>query len=481
MKPLKPREDMRPDRRSGVIGRIRRAVAAALRRSDLRDSRIVVAVSGGQDSMALLDALHSLVKAYRLDLTCAHFDHGIRGAGSEADAEFVRRYCSAIGLRCIVGRAEVGQRLHSEGAAREARYRFLHEVLCKVGSDTVAVGHSATDRAETVLLNLIRGTGLAGLSAMREDSVLAIGGGSLRLVRPLLSLSRPILSEYCRSAGLHVRADPTNESGIYTRNRVRRSLLPLLCTFNPAVEDSLIRLARNAAQAVEFVESEADRRGSHYIGAEDGRVTVSREIGSLPEAVVSALLRRAVARMKGDLKDVRQSQVDEVFELLSGGRGRSVSLGGGLEARAVEDAVVIMRRSEVPTPLIARPQPFPVPGRITWSGWTISAALVEHVNGEAPEAENALVARLDPDLSSTSLWIRGWSIGDRIKPLGMSGTKKLQDLFVDEKVPREDRHSVPLLVCGRGIAWVAGYRIAEWAKVPRDADRWLRVRVERDP
>ena len=431
--------------------------------------------------MALLDALHSLAEPYRLDLTCAHFDHGIRGAESEDDAEFVRGYCSSIGLRCVVGRAEAGQRFRSEDAAREARYRFLHDVLGRVGSDAVALGHSATDQAETVLLNLIRGTGLAGLSAMREDSELAVDGWSLRLVRPLLSVSRPLVSEYCRSAGLCVRADPTNESEIYTRNRVRRSLFPLLRTFNPAVEDSLIRLAKNAAQAAEFVESEADRLGSHHIGTEEGQVTVSSEIASLPEAVVSVLLRRAVARMKGDLKDVRQSQVDQVCELMGGGRGRSVSLGGGLEARAVDDAVVIRRRSEVPTPTIAAPQPFPVPGRVNWSGWTISAALVGRVDREGPEAENAFVACLDPSLSSTPLWVRGRLTGDRISPLGMSGTRKLQDLFVDEKVPREDRHSVPLLVCGRGIAWVAGYRIAEWAKVPRDADSWLRVRVERDP
>lgn len=431
--------------------------------------------------MALLDALYSLAKPYRLDLTCAHFDHGIRGAGSKADAEFVRGYSDSLGLRCIVGGVEVGQRFRSEGAAREARYRFLFEVLGTVGGDAVAVGHSATDQAETVLLNLIRGTGLTGLSAMREDSVSAVDGWSLRLVRPLLSVSRPVLSEYCRSAGLHVRADPTNESEIYTRNRVRRSLLPLLRTFNPAVEDSLIRLAKNAAQAVNFVESEADRRVSHHIGAEDGHVTVSRAIASLPEAVVSALVRRAVARIKGDLKDVRQSQVDRVIELLIGGRGRSVSLGGGLEARAVGDQVVIGRRRKVLTPTIALPQHFPVPGRVNWSGWTISAALAERSNAEAPEAENALVAYLDPALSNIPLWIRGWLNGDRIKPMGMSGTKKLQDLFVDEKVPREDRHSVPLLVCGRGIAWVAGYRIAEWAKVPRDADKWLLVRVERDP
>ena len=481
MKTLALGEDTRPGHRTRVVGETRRAVAAVLRRSELRGSRLVVAVSGGQDSMALLDALYWQVKPYRLDLTCAHFDHGLRGAESEADAEFVRGYCSSIGLRCIVGRADVGQRFRNEGAAREARYSFLSGVLDKVGSDAVAVGHSASDQAETVLMNLIRGAGLTGLSAMREDSVLAIDGCSLRLVRPLLSVSRPVLSEYCRSAGLQVRADPTNESEIYARNRARRSLLPLLCTFNPAVEDSLVRLARNAAQAVDFVESEADRRESHHIAAENGRVTISREIESLPTAVVSALLRRAVAGIKGDLKDVRQSQVDELLELLSGGCGRSASLAGGLQAQAVDDAVVIRRSREVPTPTIAMPQPFPVPGRITWSGWTISAALVERANEEAPETENPFVARLDPALSNIPLWIRGWLTGDRIKPLGMPGTRKLQDLFIDEKVPREDRHSVPLLVCGRGIAWVAGWRIAEWAKVPWDADRWLRVRVERDP
>ncbi len=475
-----PRRGPGRGRTSGAVRETRAAVAGALRRADLEGARLVVAVSGGQDSLALLDALCSLRGPLRLELVCAHFDHGLRGAESAADARFVRQHCERAGLECVAGAAEEGRQIRGEESAREARYGFLSLAVERAGAAAVAVGHSATDQAETVLLNIVRGAGLAGLSAMREDSVLPVGGRELRVVRPLLSVQRPALARYCQDAGLAPRLDSSNESGEFARNRVRRSLVPLLRTFNPAVEDALVRLAENASRAAELVESEAERLWPQCAREDGGSVSIARSASSLPPAVAGAIARRAVARVKGDLRDVRQGHVDAVADLLRGARGRTVRLPGGLEAVARGDAVVVR-----PGPPRAAgpegPLPLPVPGTATWSGWLISTSVEDAGDGDRPPADGALTARLDPALADGPLWVRGWIDGDRIQPSGMTGTRKLQDLFVDDRVPREERRSVPLVVSERGIAWVAGRRVAGWATAPRGAGRWLRVRAARPP
>lgn len=469
-----------PGHRSRVVGETRAAVAAVLERSGLAGSRLLVAVSGGQDSMALLDALHSLSDSCRLDLTCAHFDHGLRGAESAADAEFVRDHCVDLGIRFIIGRAEAAMPPGDEAAAREARYAFLSEALLSAGGDAVAVGHSATDQAETVLLNLVRGAGIGGLSAMREDSVLRLGAASLRLIRPLLAVTRDDLGQYCLGVGISARIDSSNESDAYTRNRVRRRLMPMLRTFNPAVEDSLARLARNSAQAEDFLEAKADRHAAGHITEGDDGVAVSRGAGSLPPAVASALLRRAVSMVRGDLRDIGQVHIDQLAEMLARGSGRSVDLPGGIRAVVADDAVVIRRGRLPPQRDVDGPMPVEVPGAVAWSGWTITAELAERGRSD-PWPKDPLIASLDPGLSAGEIWIRGWRAGDRIKPLGMTGTRKVKDLLIDLKVPRADRGTLPLIVTGRGIAWVAGCRIAEWAKVPPDSGRLLRIRASRTP
>ena len=466
------------DRAPREVRETRAAVAAALNRAGLSGARLIVAVSGGQDSLALLDALCSLREEGRPELVCAHFDHGLRGAGSAADARFVSEHCERAGIECVVGTWEGGPPVRAEEAAREARYEFLSRASERAGADAVAVGHSASDQAETVLLNVIRGAGLPGLAAMREDSVLPVAGRGLRVFRPLLGVPRPVLARYCLGRGLAPRLDPSNESAEFTRNRVRHSLIPLLREFNPAVEEALVRLAGNAARSADLVEAEADRLWPGCASEGDGSVSIARSAASLPAAVVSELARRAVRRVKGDLRDIRQEHIDQVAGLLSGPRGRAVSLPGGLEAVSRGEEALVR---PAPSPG-AGPDgcvPLPAPGSALWSGWEVSVSVEDGAGAEPAAGDGALTARLRASLAGGPLWVRGWIDGDRIQPSGMTGTKKLKDLFAGARVPREERGSVPLVVSGRGIAWVAGHRVAGWATVPEGAGRWLRVRAER--
>jgi tRNA(Ile)-lysidine synthase len=468
-----------------VVGEVRRSIKKALERSSIRDTRLVVGVSGGQDSLALLDALHSCRDEFSFELVCAHFDHGLRGEESDADAEFVERFCQSLGVECVLGRAEPHDCLATEEAARDARYGFLASVAGRIGTDTVVLGHTATDQAETVLLNVVRGAGLPGLAAMRTVSLRTVGDNELRLVRPLLSVSRHQTAAYCQAASLQPRLDASNLSVEFTRNRVRASVMPLLRTFNPLVERALVRLADNAAQAMELIDAEADDAWRDTVTDTGDSVELSAAAGSLPPPVLAALVRRAIATLRGDLRDVRQSHVDDVIGLLSGRAGRLVDLPGSLQACAQAGGTVIRRSGDAPTAAptaaLEGEHLVGVPGVVRLPGWTISAELVEtSADNGTNDAEGSTVV-LDPALADGPMWVRGWLPGDRISPMGMSGTKKIQDLFVDEKVPRQERGAIPLLVSERGVAWVAGHRVAEWAKWPEGpGPRFgLRMRAER--
>jgi tRNA(Ile)-lysidine synthase len=464
-----------------IVADLRRHVAAALQRSHLSGVHLIVAVSGGQDSLALLHALHALRDEFALQLTCAHFDHGLRGDASVADADFVQRLCESYGVDCELAAADPDVSLATEEAARNARYAFLASVADRVDTDAVVLGHTATDQAETVLLNVMRGTGLTGLAAMRPDSRRAIGDSTLRLIRPLLAVSRAETLAYCQAVDLVPRLDVSNDSDEFTRNRVRSSLVPLMRTFNPRVEDALVRLADNAAQALDLVEAEADAAWGGSVTEDAGSVAINADAGSLPGPVLAALVRRAITKLRGDLVDVRQTHIDDVMALLTSNAGLRVDLPGALRASSRPQGVVIQRSGDVTFTVISGEYGVDVPGELQLPGWTFSAELVGTDGpGLAAQAEpDGLTALLDPALAEAPLWVRGWLPGDRIQPMGMAGTKKVQDLFVDEKVPRQERGSIPLLVSERGIMWVVGHRIAEQAKLPANAKLALRVRAQR--
>ena len=495
-----------------VVSRLRRTVADVLDRCGLRGGRIVAAVSGGQDSLALLDALFAVRADLKLELACAHFDHRLRGADSDADAEFVREFCETLGIECLLGTADrppdSTDGRWSEEAARDARYAFLVGVNERLGADAVVLGHTATDQAETVLMNIVRGSGLPGLSGMRDDTRRRSDGGSVRLIRPLLSVPRKTTADYCRALALSPRIDATNDGVEFARNRVRNTVIPLLRTFNPEVEDALIRLAENAGQAMRFVEAEADLVHADLVAESEGGATIDGGAADLHPSVLAVVIRRAICGLRGDLRDVRQGHVDQVAELLAGPAGRSADLPGGIRARSLPDGVILRRGDAARPPPLTGEYPVTVPGETAMPGWTIEASVVGRAEGNggpgsSPAAfpiaspvsspiaspvssigsspASSTAVRLHLALTEGRMWVRGWRPGDRIRPLGMAGTKKVQDLFVDDKVPRDERASTPVVVCERGIVWVVGSRQADWARVPSSAERWLRLEARRLP
>ena len=463
-----------------------RAVRAALAGEDVQSKRLLAAVSGGPDSMSLLYSLYALRKELGLDLVGAHLDHGLRGEESAADAAFVESVFTSLGLRCFVESVDAAEFKSAgrspEEAAREARYDFLARAAKACGAWAVALGHTADDQAETVLMNIIRGSGLSGLQGMRTLTSMCRGDSELKLFRPLLGLGRAETSAYCEALELKPRLDRTNLSPVFRRNRVRMELIPALKTYNPAIRESLMRLSDSASIDLAFLEAATEKAWSRAAVEEDGCVRLQRQaFSAISEAVGRRVLRKAVLQVKGDLQDVEMNHVDDMMRLMVGGAGTRLDLPGGIRFEVGYDVATIGPAESVPVAPSLESFELQVPGRTQNGAWTVDARCVERDQAQLTAGPDGLTARLDMAEAGWPLMVRAREPGDRFQPLGMTGSKSIKAFLSDSKIPRQRRDSTPLLVSPNGIVWVVGCRIAHWASVREGTRKVLEIEFRRTP
>ncbi|MDD3926503.1 MAG: tRNA lysidine(34) synthetase TilS [bacterium] len=418
--------------------------------------RVVAAVSGGPDSVVMLHLLNRLRFEIDFSLHVAHLDHMFRGEQSRLDAEFVGRLAESMGLDHTVKAIDVPDyRSHhnissAQEAARIVRYAFLAKTAECIGANVIAVAHNADDQVETVLQNLIRGAGPEGLRGMAYHSGM--------IARPLLDTSRADIEKYCDIHGLETRIDASNDSMYYTRNRIRHRLLPLLESFNPAVRQAVSKASRLLTIDDEYLDTLALRAYDELWSGEEERLSFPDEgLARLHPALRRRVLRLAVERIKGDLRDITLGHIEAMEALLEKNVGASADLPGLTVYRDYGRLVVGFRPpSTEDTGLVAELQ---VPGENLLPQFGIRIRIA---GLPSPEAAQVTPGRwrlaLDAAALPGPLAVRFRRPGDRIHPFGMTGSKKLQDLFVDAKIPRWQRGEVPLLTAGDEIVWVIGLR-----------------------
>ncbi|MER3424131.1 MAG: tRNA lysidine(34) synthetase TilS [Nitrospiraceae bacterium] len=450
----------------------RLAMTAQARRLFGRGDRILVAVSGGPDSVALLSLLAALAPSWNLSLWAVHFNYGLRGDESDEDARFVADLCHHLGIKLICERItlkrcsalsrELQKRRSLQEAAREARYEALLRIGASLGANKIAIGHTADDQAETVVMWMLRGSGAAGLSGipLERESI---------FIRPLLEISRRDILAYLREHGLEFRVDSSNAKPLYLRNRVRHELLPILRRFNPAVTDVLRRQAEILREEDHYLEQLVAEQVAR-LAREDGDsgfVMGRDDLLALPLAlqrrIIRALIRRVAGVNKGPTFDAIAAILEKVIQ---GPSGSALTV---QDVRVSRDYRVIrfrLRCSDSRSDILdagAIDMPLPVPST---QRWPLTEQLIQTrlVNSCPLDCMQALTrsentAMLDADRLTMDLRVRTWKPGDTFQPLGMSGQKKLQDYFADIKLPRDERRQVPLVVAPEGIVWVGGHRI----------------------
>ncbi len=432
--------------------------------------KVGVAVSGGVDSMVLLRILSGLSGKMGFSVVALHFEHGIRGGESLRDMAFVEHECALGGIACICGRgnvpAEIAETGESpEAVARRQRYAFFYEQKQALGLQKIAVAHHCDDGAETFLFNLIRGSGISGVTAMkymREPGV----------IRPMLGVSRGEIEQYARENGIAYVTDSSNFSPEYARNYIRSEIIPRMRRLNPEVSQAIMRTSEILLEEDLALQEYAGREYARTVRQEKDRACIDLDgFNALSLAVRRRIFRRILDE-RFSLVDITKGTVDELMSLAAVHRtGSYFSLDDKFFARVSYNTLIISEKMYT----INRSGIFSVAaGRRTalWPGEEICVEI------SAPPAvypdETSLTQYADCE-AFHGAEIRARKEGDRFTPFGMQDSKKLKDWMIDSKIPREIRGGIPLLALGGEVLWIVGYALSEKLRVAANAAQAYKV------
>ena len=430
---------------------------------------VVVGVSGGADSLGLLQVLTELVD-YRLKLIVAHLNHGIRNEESSRDAVHVRRFARELGLPFELREVDViefkrNKSLSLEEAARELRYKFFRDVLDKHQGNKIATAHTLDDQAETVLMRFIRGSGLLGLSGIPPVND--------NIIRPLIEVTKSEIEDYLRSKGIEWMEDSSNEEKVFLRNRIRNELIPHLVTYNPNIKETLARTGYIVGIEEDYIRTEA---GNHFYklfcsprdGELVGKLAYYRQ---LSDAMKYGLLRLAIEKLKGDLNRISLNHVVSINQLLDSEQASGeLSLPGEIVAAKGHGVFLLTKKA-----LFRRSFNYSVD----------STGLHKFPNAEFEiqfEKAHSLksdryLACFDSESIEFPITVRNFNKGDSFMPYGMNEFKKLKNYFIDEKIPRFLRYQIPIFVCRGEIMWIGGMRVDERFKVRDKRKKALTIRL----
>ncbi|MGC8666495.1 MAG: tRNA lysidine(34) synthetase TilS [Chthonomonadales bacterium] len=447
-----------------LVEAVRSCIAAHVRPGE----NILVGVSGGPDSCALVHALATVQSVCGVGIRAAHVHHSMRGAEADADAAFVEDFCARLNVPCEVRRCDAAgaaRRMHASAqeAARTLRLHLLRDAATAARASWIALGHTLDDHLETVLMNILRGTGIEGLAGIRTVDA--------PFIRPLRAVRRQDTVAYCKRHGIAFREDASNASFRYLRNRVRSELLPMLAAYyNPAVAESIERLSRLAAEESAYLDAQARKAlEAATVNAEPGRLVLAQSaLASSPAAVRRRMIREAIRVVRGNLHGVEYRHIEQVsraVEEVGAAGSRAWTLPAGSTTVRVCGATLVVERCAPPSDAARRWWELALPGHtpVPELGITVQARYA--TVAEEPVGQSAARAVLNAGDLALPLKVRTRRPGDRMRPLGLGGSKKVQDLMVDAKIPRKDRDKIPIIVDDRGILWVVGCALDERARV----------------
>ncbi|MBK5275122.1 MAG: tRNA lysidine(34) synthetase TilS [Desulfuromonadales bacterium] len=455
-----------------IVSDLHRRLTATIRTRQLfiPGDTLIIGLSGGADSTALLDLLATLPD-FPLQLVAAHLNHRLRGADSDADEHFCRelaaRYAIPFESRSVDVLSEAaGASLNLEDAGRRARIVFFDELVSRWQAAGVILAHHADDQAETVLMRLLRGSGMTGLAGMSWRN----GRG---YIRPLLDITRRELEAWLAERGLTWREDASNLDRSYLRNRIRHDLLPLLEEYNPAIRDALAATAGILSEEDSLLDQQARQEAGRICSftAAGATCDISR-LTSLPTALQRRIIRLMLSESAGNLEQFSHNHVENILQMMTAVRPNlRISLPQKLIA-IKEYSRLIVKQAEGPHSTTAEiiihgPGEYHLP-----DGSTLR---IEFSPPPAdPGAEGPTTVYLDIDRVPFPWHIRTFRPGDRIQPLGMSGRKKVKDIYIDEKIPLARRALIALVFCGAELIWITGLRISNPARVGRLSSRTVK-------
>lgn len=429
-----------------------------------KGDHIIVGVSGGPDSVCLLNVLYELKAEFDIKMSVVHINHMLRGEASDGDQRFVEDLCQSMKIDCFVYSRDINLlskqlKLSSEEAGRKVRYEAFYEVRDKQGAQKIAIAQNLNDQAETILMRLMRGTGpdgLAGIDYIREGHI----------IRPLLDVSRSEIEAYCKEKNLTPRIDHTNLEPIYTRNKIRLELIPYIKeNFNENIIENLGRMARIIKEDKEYIYSAVEDIMKCHAVREGEHISIPKGVFTIQErSIKKRIIIKAFSEI-GLSKDITSTHLDKALNIIEeNNTSSSIDFPSGFWMKIGYDDIFFSKKP------IDRKEDFcyeMIPDKeinicqlnSKIFGYIISRDKIQDIS------DLLYTKYFDFHKINGKIRIRNRKKGDTFAPLGMKGTKKLKDFFIDEKIPRELRDSIPLLCCGSDVLWIIGHRISERYKI----------------
>ena len=438
------------------------------------NDKVVVGVSGGADSIALMHLLHDIKNEFNLSLHIAHLNHMLRRGEAEVDMRFVQGLAHNLKLPITVESFDVGayaaqEKLGIEEAARKVRYDFFERVAGQFKADKIAVGHNADDNVETFLMRLLRGSGIKGLCGIPPTRG--------KIIRPLIKLWRKDIEGYINLLKLVPRLDHTNYESKYMRNRVRLKLIPQLKVYNLNIKEIIHQTILLLTEDASYLELKAEGLLSQAIVSfEENQLRLDlKKLREIEPAILNHCLRRGIEKVKGNLLGLSYCHIQDILDKLNKDSGWELHLPDGIFVFGEGGELVISPDKPQKTKRKKYFQAFSIPGevKIEQIDKIIKVSFVDKVE----KFDDANIAFVDGSKMLANVIVRSRETGDRFVPYGLKGSKKLQDFLVDAKVPLDERDSVPIVESGGRIIWVAGLRVDDRAKVTEKTKKIVKLEL----
>lgn len=445
--------------------------------------KVLVALSGGPDSVCLLNILSKLKNELKIELGAAHLNHMLRGKDAMDDEQYVIDICKQMNIKCFTRQVNINEyskkeKLSSEMAGRIVRYGFFDEIVKEHGYTKVATAHNANDQAETILFRLMRGTGLEGLGGIKTKRN--------NIIRPILCLSRQEVEEYIERNQLKPRIDKTNFEKIYNRNKIRLDILPYIKeNFNDDIVQTLNRMASLLQKDNEFIEELSFEAYKKYCIEKQEYFIIKGEVFTKNEVVVTRVIRNAITRFSKTHYDFEMKHIYEIYNLAKSGTGKVVDLPNKIYAENIYGDIYIKNRidkksinydtSEVNILINDIDNKIVEFGEYSFEFNILDNNRQMKLNLK----HNNFEKYFNFDKIQKDIIIRTRKDGDKIIPLGMTGSKKIKDIFINMKIPKEQREIIPMICFDDKISWVVGLRVSDEYKVTSDTKKILKIIVKR--
>ena len=440
-----------------------------------KNDKVLVALSGGPDSVCLLHMLSMLKEEFKLKLGAIHINHMLRGEESEGDEKYTYELCKKLGIEYYVRRIDIDYIAKIKGvsievAGRDSRYEAFEEIKSHYSYNKIAVAHNANDQVETILMRMMRGTGLEGLTGIKPKRE----GG---IIRPILCLEREIIEKYCDENKLEPRIDRTNNERIYSRNKVRLDIIPYMKeNFNNDIIEVMNRMAILLQKDNKCIEENSKKCYDKYCTLEKNYIKISKELfENEDEAIITRVIKIAFKTISNSYQNFEMKHIYDILSLITKATGKQINLTNNIVAEKVYEDIIL---KENITKIVLNDElelvKEELEGSYEFGDCLINFEIVNK-SDNIVYPPNCLIKLFDYDKINKKVTIRYRKDGDKINPIGMKGNKKIKDIFIDMKIPREERDKVPIVEVDNNILWLVGLKVSNIYKIEKYTKKILKI------